>query len=211
MGQTLLSLSDPAWLGFLAAFGLCYSLFGYLITRVVVMVLALFWGFQQGGLIAEYYLQIDSTAVNLLISLFTAGILALSSLFAFWLLAFVVGCYLGYQLGVLAFSTSVLSIILITLAVGIAFAVLERWLVIGFSSFMGAWLLVLSIGLLVGAIVLPVDSGQLQLSIENLMRLQLNSPMLYQIAMIVTLTVLGLFGFVVQMYLDASQELKWLR
>ncbi len=211
MGQTLLTLSDPAWLGFLAAFGLCYSLFGYMITRVVVMVLALFWGFQQGGLIAEYYLQIDNISLSLIISIFTALILALSSLFAFWLLLFVVGCFLGYQLGLLAFGSSLLSVLLLSLATGIAFAVLERWLVIGLSSFFGAWLLVLSIGLLIGAIILPTNSDQIQISLESLLNLQLNSSIFHRISMFISLMVVGCIGFIVQLYLDSSQELKWLR
>ena len=211
MGQTFINLSDPAWLGFLAAFGLCYSLFGYMITRVVVMVLALFWGFQQGGLISEYYLQIDSITVRFVISIFTALILAFSSLFAFWLLAFAVGCYLGYQLGLLVFGSSLVSVLLISLAVGVAFAALERWLVIGLSSFVGAWLLVISVALLVGAIVIPASSAQTPISIETLLQLQLNSPIVYRIAMVSVFTILGFFVFIVQMYLDSSQELKWLR
>lgn len=211
MGQTLLTLSDPAWLGFLAAFGLCYSLFGYVITRVVVMVLALFWGFQQGGLIAEYYLQLDNATLSVIISIFTALILALSSLFAFWLLLFVIGCFLGYQLGLLAFGSSLLSILLLSLAVGIAFAALERWLVIGLSSFFGAWLLVLSLGLLLGAIALPANSEQIQISLESLFSLPLNSSVFSRIAMLLSLMIIGFVGFVVQIYLDDSQELKWLR
>lgn len=181
-----------------------------MITRVVVMVLALFWGFQQGGLISEYYLQLDQTTLRFAISLFTALVLALSSLFAFWLFVFVIGCFLGYQLALLAFGTSMISVLLFTLATGIAFAVLERWLVIGLSSFAGAWLLVISIALLFGVVSAP-NNAQFFSIIEALLQQQVDSPVIPRVLMFLSLMLIGVFGFAVQMYLDSTKELKWLR
>ncbi len=212
----MISLSDPAWLGFLAAFGLCYSLFGYIITRVVVMVLAMFWGFQQGALIADYYLQVDVSALHIAISVITALVLSLSSLFAFWLLAFVIGCFFGYQFALLAFDSSLISVFMFSVATGIVFAVLERWLVISLSALMGAWILLTAIAMLTGIIELPADIlGISDISsigtVENLLRQQLNSPVPIRVLVFLALALVTFVGFTVQIYLDSTDELKWLK
>ncbi|MEZ4630272.1 MAG: hypothetical protein R2880_06120 [Deinococcales bacterium] len=129
---------------FLFSFGLLLSLFGYRLSRVLGIILAALWGFEQAKLVSEVFFSPLPPLVHDGMGLLGAIVLALSSGLAFWFMMFMAGCYLGYMLASLAFPDAMYSVLMLSVAMGILCAVLERFVIIGLSAFLGASLLMLS-------------------------------------------------------------------
>ncbi|HEX7022828.1 MAG TPA: hypothetical protein VF171_08220 [Trueperaceae bacterium] len=134
------------------AFGLLTLLFGYALFRFLVVLAGAGLGLAYGPVLYTMVAGPPGPGVALLAALAGALQFALLAFFAFWGMVFFWGGAFGFVLAAAFFGHAVLPALVVGVVFGILAVVFERFLIVAFTAWSGAWAIVTVLAVWLGVV-----------------------------------------------------------